>query len=152
MNSFVHRGKEVEFLQVTGEVLGSNKYSETHVSSSGGGGYVGKYGGNVSAPQIHSTAVTNHEFWIKTEDGVEVDIKLQGTDIPLRVGQRISVIAATRKGSERMWYSVLVNHSAGKHWFINKADDLNKLLKLEQCTGKSLIVAGCIKKLLFEPI
>ncbi len=38
MENFTHCGKEVEFWQVTGEVLGSNKYSETHVSVSSSGG------------------------------------------------------------------------------------------------------------------
>ncbi|EPO3011086.1 hypothetical protein [Vibrio cholerae] len=148
MEGFTYRGKDVEFWQVTGEVLGSNKYSETHVSvsSSGGGGYVGPNGGHVSAPTVHSSSssITNHEFWIKTEDGLEKDIKLRGVDIPLRPGQKITLISAGRKGSGNGWYSILVNHSAGKHWFINSADELNKKLKLELLTGKSLLIAGAI--------
>ena len=143
-NSFIHRGKNVEFWQVTGEVLGSNKYSETHVSSSGGGGYVGQHGGHVSAPTIHSSTVTNHEFWIKTEDGLEKPIKLRGIDVPLRPGQKITLISAGRKEAGSGWYSILVNHSAGKHWFINSAEELNKMLKLELLTGKSLLIAGAI--------
>ncbi|MBO0399812.1 hypothetical protein ACK36F_07690 [Aeromonas veronii] len=148
MEDFTHCGKEVEFWQVTGEVLGSNKYSETHVSvsSSGGGGYVGPNGGHVSAPSVHSTSstITNHEFWIKTEDGLEKDIKLRGVDVPLRPGQKITLISAKRKGADNGWYSILVNHSAGKHWFINSAEELNKKLKLELLTGKSLLIAGAI--------
>ena len=148
MEDFTHRGKDVEFWQVTGEVLGTDKYSETHVSvsSSGGGGYVGAYGGHVSAPTVHSTSstVTNHEFWIKTEDGLEKDIKLRGVDIPLRPGQKITLISAGRKGAGNGWHSILVNHSAGKHWFINNAEALNKKLKLELLTGKSLLIAGAI--------
>ncbi|MBI3285315.1 MAG: hypothetical protein HYZ65_10780 [Burkholderiales bacterium] len=144
MENFSHRNKVVQFWHVTGEVIGSNKYSETHVSSSGGGGYVGKHGGHVSAPQIHSTVVTNHEFWIKTPDGKEKDIKLAGVNIPLRVGQKITLISVGRKAAGSGWYAILVNHSAGKHWFINSVNDLNKLLKLELATGKSILFAALI--------
>lgn len=148
MEDFSHRGKKVEFWRITGEVLGSDKYSETHVSvsSSGGGGYVGPNGGYVSAPTVNSSSstVTNHEFWIKTEDGLEKDIKLRGVDIPLRPGQKITLISAGRKGAGSGWYSILVNHSAGKHWFINSAEELNKHLKLELLTGKSLLIAGAM--------
>lgn len=142
MESFIHRGKKIDFWKVTGEVLGSDKYSETHITSSGGGGYVGQNGGHVSAPTINSSTVTNHEFWIKTEDGLEKAIKLRGSDIPLRPGQKITLISAGIESSG--WYSILVNHSAGKHWIINSAVELNKLLKLELITGKSLLIAGGI--------
>jgi hypothetical protein len=141
MEDFSHRGKNVKFWSVTGEVIGTNKYSETHVSSSGGGGYVGQYGGHVSAPTIHSSTITNHEFWIKTEDGYEKDIKLRGVDIPLRAGQKITLISAGMKGEDTGWHCIFINHSAGKHWFINNEKGLNRKLELEVVTGKSVIFA-----------
>lgn len=144
MKNFTHRRKSVEFWKISGEVIGSNKFSETHVSSSGGGGYIGQHGGHVTAPTVRSETVTNHEFWIKTEDGLEKDIKLRGIDVPLRSGQKITLISAGIKGTNKGWYSILVNHSAGKHWFINSAEELNKTLKIEVITGKSLIVAIAI--------
>ena len=118
MDSFKHKNKEIEFWQVTGEVLGQNKYSETHVSSSGGGGHVTQHGGHVSAPKVHSTTVTNHEFWIKTDDGTEESVQLSGYDIPLREGQRITLISAGVKGYDSGYFSILVNHNTSKHWFI----------------------------------
>lgn len=143
MESFKHRGKEVEFWRTTGEVLSQNKYSETHVSQSGGGvGYVGKYGGYVSAPKIHSTTVTNHEFWIKQEDGSEKSFKLSGHDIPIREGQRISIITAGLKGSDSNYHSILVNHDTHEHWLLNNAKELNKHLKIDDISGKSLLIAG----------
>ncbi|WP_165313155.1 hypothetical protein [Vibrio ziniensis] len=142
MENFKHRNKEIKFWSVTGEILGQNKYSETHVSSSGGGGYVGQHGGHVSAPTVHSTTVTNHEFWIKKEDGSEKSIQLAGHDIPLREGQKITLISAGIKGKDSGYFSVLVNHNANQHWFVNKADSLNKLLKIDQISGKSIFIAG----------
>mgnify|MGYP000277111991 CR=1 FL=1 len=142
MENFKHRNKEIEFWSVTGEVLDQNKYSETHVSSSGGGGYVGKHGGHVSAPSVHSTTVTNHEFWIKKEDGSEKSVQLAGHDIPLRGGQKITLISAGIKGKDSGYFSVLVNHNANQHWFINKASSLNQHLKIEMASGKSILIAG----------
>lgn len=147
MKLFSHRGKHVEFWTITGEVLGSDKYSETHVTSSGGGGhvsgYVGPNGGTVSGrvdtPMVSSRSVTNHDFWIKTDNGQEKDIQLRGVDIPLRVGQKITLVSAGLKGRNKRWYAMLVNHNAGKRWIINRPEELNQKLNLEKMTGKSLI-------------
>ncbi|MFQ2209979.1 hypothetical protein ACK31V_04610 [Aeromonas caviae] len=142
MENFKHRNKEIEFWSVTGEIMAQNKFSETHVSSSGGGGYVGTHGGHISAPSVHSTTVTNHEFWIKTEDGSEESVQLAGCDIPLREGQKITLISAGVKGKGEGYYSVLVNHNANKHWFINEAGSLNKSLKIDLASGKSILITG----------
>lgn len=142
MQDFTHGDKTVEFTALIGEVVGSEKLSETHVSSSGGGGYVGKHGGHVSPAQIRSTSVINHEFWVRTDAGVERDVKLKGRDIPLRTGQRITLISATHKGGAgSSWYSVLVNHSAKKHWFLNSGPLLGKLLGLAPFNFKALLIS-----------
>lgn len=147
MDDFRHRRKNVVFWSVTGEVLGSNKYSETRISSSGGGGYVSGSGdhvsGYISAPTIHSRSITNHEFWIRTEDGFEEGIKFRNTDIPLRPGQKITLISAGRDKSWG-WYTILVNHSANRHYFMANAERLNQLLKLDLMSGKSLLIAGAM--------
>ena len=141
MQKFNHRGKIVGFWTITGVVLGSDKYSETHVSSSGGGGYVGPHGGHVTAPTVRSSTVTNHEFWIKTEDGAEEDIKFRCIDIPLRKEKKITIISAGQKGASKGWYAALINHNAKKYWHINKADDLCGLMKLETISLKSIVIS-----------
>ena len=110
MQDFSYRGKYVEFWQVTGKVLASDKYHETHISGRGGGGYIGQYGGRINPITIDSSTVINHEFWIKTEYGVEKDIKLRNINIPLRPGQIITLISAARKDADTGLYSILVNH------------------------------------------
>ena len=91
LESFKHNNKEIVFWEITGEVMSSNKHSETQVWSSGGGGYVGPQGGQVAAPTVQSRAITNHEFWLKTTDGKEKSIQLSDVDIPLREGQKITL-------------------------------------------------------------
>jgi len=151
--NFIHGRKEVEFWQKTGEVIGTNKFSETHVTSTGGGGtvggYVGPYGGHVggtiSAPAVSSHAITKHEFWIRTDEGKELPIKLSGVDIPLLAGQRITMIGASDKAIKKdwMWYTHLINHNAGTQSIINSVSELNKNLRLERFNwiGISILIA-----------
>lgn len=144
MKNFKHRKKEIEFWSETGEVLGSDKHSETHVSSSGGGGHLHNGSGYISSPSVNSTTITNHEFWIKKEDGTEKDIKLRGVDIPLRPGQKVTIVSAGHVNKDKGVYSILVNHSANKHWFINNAIGLNKHLNIDGISGKSLLIGGAL--------
>lgn len=139
MEDLTYKGKEFEFWGLTGEVLSSSKNSETQVYSTGGG-QVGS-GGYVSPPQVYSTSITNHEFWIKKEDGTEEPIRLRGVDIPLRAGQKITIISARKKGSGTGYISILVNHTAGKHWYVHDAKELRKYLKVFRITGVSLLIA-----------
>ena len=118
MNPFAYKGKSVEFEAVTGEVLGSNKYAETRVHATGGGGYMHDGSGQISAPTITSTVTTKHEFWVKSESGQEVPVKLSGIDVPLRPGQKVTMISARRKGKgkDNSYWVLLVNHDANRWW------------------------------------
>lgn len=131
----------MQFNVVTGEILGSNKFSETHVSSSGGGGYVGRDGGHIRAPQVSSSTTTNHEFWIKTEEGKEKSIQLKGYDIAIREGQKISIITATTPQSKSSYYCSLINHNAQNFSRIASGLDLNTNLKIKPLTGLSFWLA-----------
>ena len=122
------------FSQVTGRVLDSSKWSETHVSG-GGGGTPPSYGGNhpeAKSVDIRSTVTTEHEVWIKDEDtGKEQDIRLSGVDVPLRAGQRITLISLRgwRNGREknRLDNVRLVNHDAGGYWQLQSTDKVRDL-------------------------
>ena len=84
-------GKEFKFWTRTGEVISSNKRSETHIMSSGGGGHVDpQYGGHVAAAQVSSKVVTVHEFWFREENGKEIAVNMRDVNIPLAVGQKIT--------------------------------------------------------------
>ena len=144
MESFFHCGKEVEFWGVTGEVLSTDKFSETHVRSTGGGGSVsghvhpqhgGQVSGYVAPPVIKSTVVTNHEIWIRTADGKEKNYDLSGKDIPLRAGQKVTVIYAGLKEATNGWTVLFVNHNAGKYWILTSPEYLVKRLKLDHYHG-----------------
>ena len=137
MQEFEYNGTVVEFWKIVGEVLGSQKHSETRVTSSGGGGHMNQGTGYVSAPVVSSHTILHHDFWLKTPEGREVPIQLTGVDIPLREAQKITVIAAKNKKKEKGRYAVLVNHSAGRHWLLDQTRNLNEAFEVEKVTNKS---------------
>ncbi len=122
--------KTIQLVVSTGEVLSSDKSYETRVTSSGGGGYVGQYGGKVAAPKISSHTVERHEFWIRSEDGVELSFQLSNANIALRQGQKVSVISAARPSDEHMYVAAIVNLSASTATRVYSDEELAKQLGL----------------------
>lgn len=106
------------FERVKGTVIGAQKISETKIYSSGGGGYVGQYGGRVQAPKIHSTSSTNMDFFLLKEDGIEVNVKLRDRDIPLREGQQVTMLMAKKSRNDSAYWVGLFNHNTMKIHFL----------------------------------
>jgi hypothetical protein len=130
MKELVCNGKTIVFTCITGEVMAEKKWSETRITSSGGGGYVHpQHGGHISAPEVSSVVTTKTEFWLKTSSGEEKDVKLND-DIPLRAGQNITVVSAGLRNGKFSYYSIIVNHTAKKYWIIREGGSLNTLLKI----------------------
>lgn len=138
MNDFIHGKKRLRFWPVTGEVIGSSKHSQTQVYGAGGGGYLHQGSGYLSGGHISSSSVTCHEFWLRLDDGTEMPVSLRGVDIPLRPGQRITLICAGLADSQEGGYCILVNHSANRYWFINDASDLNGRYGIEVAKGRTI--------------
>lgn len=111
----------LKFSVATGIVMDNKKWSETHVSG-GGGGRGTVIAGQVNMPRVEITSRTStqQEFWIR-EDGTgqELPFRLSGADVPLRSGQRISVVSVSAMrsgeavGQGRSINVLLVNHDAG---------------------------------------
>lgn len=78
-------------------IAGVSNWSETHVrgSSSGGGGYIGPYGGTVSAPSVSvsSTVKNKHQFFLVYGNGHEVPITITDLDFPTRDGQVVDTVS-----------------------------------------------------------
>ncbi|MGL6243572.1 hypothetical protein [Pseudomonas sp.] len=141
MHTFTHADKTVVFTVLSGEVVGSEKLSETRVTTTGGVPVNGK-DGDLTPVRVSSVSIINHEFWVKTPDGVEHDVKLRGVDIPLRTGQQISLISALKKDGSPL-HTILLNHTASKRWILRDASVLNTELELTPFNWKTvLIVSG----------
>lgn len=131
MNNFKHGKREIEFWTTSGEVMDSAKRSETHISSSGGGGHVSRDGGYVAPPTIQSKVITKHEFWMKTDEGQEMPVQLEGLDIPLLPGQKVTMLSVKKKDKDSGHYATLINHSAGQYWPVSKAGTLLSNFKMD---------------------
>jgi|GEM_PF-6579196 len=150
MYDFGNNSKQVsyiKFYRTTGTVLEHKRSSETHVSSSGGGGYVGKYGGHVEAAQVHSKVITTDDIWIETENGNEEKISLTNYDVALRSGQKISIFYAILEGEDSGPYMLLVNHSDGQtHWL------KGRMKFMQEKFNKIYFYFGCLSCLLVIPM
>lgn len=138
MNDFIHGKKRLRFWTVTGEVIGSSKHSETQVYGDGGGGYLHQGSGFISGGNFSSSSITCHEFWLHLDDGTEMPVSLTGVDIPLRPGQRITLISAGLADSDGGRYCTLVNHAANRYWSICNAATLNEGFGIEVAKLRTL--------------
>lgn len=110
--------RTVEFTLLTGAVTSSQKHAETHVRSSGGGGFLHKGTGYVSAPVVTSRIVTKHEFWLHTDDDRDIPVNLSNVHVSVAEGHKVSLVSAKVSGLDNAPLVLLINHNAKGHWFI----------------------------------
>ncbi len=112
--------KTIEYSTVTGTVTSSKKFSETNVSVSGGGASVSGFGRFTSVTTnpvyVSDDSYINHEIWLTTDDGKEKSVKICGSDIPLREGQKITLIYLVNKGVSNSVLCVLINHNNRQYY------------------------------------
>ncbi len=100
-----------------GEIIGQQKWSETKVSSSGGGGYVGPQGGHVSSPTITSETKTKQEIWIREEDGLESSLELSNKAFPVNNGQRVWIaLGAKSTNVDTARYLIAYNQASDRYF------------------------------------
>ena len=82
-----------------GKVVSMSRWSDTHVSSSGGGGYVGQSGGYVSPPVVRSSVKQRLEVFVKDENGKEQSFDLsEPVDVSFREGSNLQIIWGSLRG------------------------------------------------------
>lgn len=114
-----------------GEVLDAKKWSETHVSSSGGGSSMTPDGYYTARPvTVTSTVVTRDEIFLRQRDGKEHAIQLSGVDLPTRVGHVLAAVWMIKKGKERGPYVMFHNYSMDDTRFVDSG--LNSVLAMRK--------------------
>lgn len=124
MTKFVFDATKVRLTHVSGTVISSKKHSETHITSSGGGGYVGPKGGYVAAPRVHSTVHRTHEMWLRTASGVEQQFRFVNLDVPLCESQQVTVLVAGTADGKQSRLVEVINHAAGTRTGLIRMNDL----------------------------
>jgi hypothetical protein len=104
---------------VSGTVVSSQKHTQTHVYSEGGGGRItaGRnivgdpvLRGKIEAPTMKSYTSTTHEIFLQLENGQELSLAFPYDDIALREGHFITLLPMFRVGVADGYYARLFNH------------------------------------------
>jgi hypothetical protein len=99
----------------SGLILHVAKISNTHITSSGGGGYLHNGSGHVAAATVRSTVEVITTIYFKRLDGSEVTHKYNG-DISAREGQTLHRISINNS------YYQLINSSLGEAYSIGRTN------------------------------
>lgn len=102
-------GTKFEFYRHEAQVLEGRRWSETQISSSGGGGYLINGTGVVRSPKITSRTEDRAEYWVRFDDGTETSFEAT-SDFRCRAGQRLTLVCAVAKGNERGPFLLSYNH------------------------------------------
>lgn len=106
-----------------GQIVGTHERTSLHTtttsSTSGGSGYIHPtYGGHVSAPSTTTTTSTtsrHHQtFFIRKEDGVELEVDFIDLDFPVRDGAHVAIVYAGDRWSNRGYPVAAVNLDTGR--------------------------------------
>ncbi len=108
-------GTQVWLCKRTGIVDSVKDWSETYVSSSGGGGYLQEGTGHVSAPTVSSTSVHRQVFFLKYEDGTQEEF--QTTLISVGAGHKVTTVWGAKQGKDKGHNLGLYNHTTKTYAF-----------------------------------
>lgn len=138
-------GGKLWFCAMTGRVVGEKKWSETRISSSGGGGYINQGSGFISAPQVSTRVSTRHEFWLQAPDGEERCVELNDSNTAVREGQILTAVWGARVGKESGPYLFVHNHTAAKEsWLIANEKVLLKGMGLADPFLRCTLAGGAV--------
>ncbi len=137
---FRHFDHELYFFALTGQVLDTQKRSNTHLSASHAhsastGGYVyggyGSMGGSTnSSVHISSYNTTEHEFWIKLSDGSEACFGFSDSNIQMRAGQWLTLIFVRPADTKNGLLCAIYNHASKAYQTVMSADAINRRFAL----------------------
>lgn len=134
--TFSMYGHTVEFYRgPRGVVLDSQKRTESHVYSTGGGGTLYNGRGYVAAPQVNTVNTLHQHIWIQGANGTEHCVKLHNVDVPLRPGQIVTTLTVSKPTLDHVYNAVLVNHSSQRYSELLSAEEINKWLGLVREPG-----------------
>lgn len=101
----------MKFIEFTGEVVGSETWSQTRVSGKSSGMSYGGIG--VSNGRTTSSVTNVGQVWVKTDEGEEIAVRVNPDKFATREGHRVSMIVnAPKSGPAQM--VAAINHATGK--------------------------------------
>lgn len=84
----------MDFIELSGTVVGSETWSQTRVSGSSSGAYIGGIG--TSSGRTTSTVTNVSQMWLKTDEGSEIPVRINPDKFAAREGHRVSMLVTIR--------------------------------------------------------
>lgn len=115
--------RQVEIHSMSGEVMGSRKWTTTEISGGGGVGVISQGSGYIEQDEVKSETTTHDQIIIRAADGKEESLKVKDLDLAVRDGHWVSLIRAIPSGRKEGPCVAILNHNTGSLDFINSAVD-----------------------------
>jgi hypothetical protein len=111
-------GKTIDWERLSGNALGVQKYTKTHVSG----------GGENSS--VSSRIETITEFDVVKQNGQEVHVKISGDRVRVRDGQIVSVLSCHNQ-KKSLTNCIFINHNSQEWYWLLRGGHWGFLLPLE---------------------
>lgn len=118
-------GAVVRLQVFTGVVMELRTWTETRVTSSGGGGAVYQGTGFVSGTRVSSQVTRHDHLFVRDRDGNERSVRLTNVDLPVRNGSLVSTVLGIHEGQSHGYHVGIYNHDT--HVWTPIADGVRRL-------------------------
>jgi len=111
---------------VAGQVIDNALWSDTQVSSRGGGGLTLMGFGYNRRVKVKSEVIPRQRIAVRTRGGLHVFVEQSGSHIPVAVGQDVEVVRAFGHDTRQEADVALVNRSSGRWYWVGWDVDAGK--------------------------
>lgn len=119
-------GHEFTLRFIPGTVIANDLWSETQVTSRGGGGMTVAGFGYNSAPKVRSQAIAKQRIGVRSP-GRDMFVDQAGSHIPVAIGQDVELVQAS--GHRSQGIVAIVNRSSGQWFWIGSQMDAGSLIR-----------------------
>lgn len=106
-------GATFHFDIVLGRVANEQKWSETRVWGSGGGGCIGRHGGHLAPVQLRSAVDLNQEIWLQLPDGSPYCLHVKNMNVQVLERHLVSVVLIRTGRQTDGWVGLVCNLATG---------------------------------------
>jgi hypothetical protein len=100
VNNVIVGGRNISIYRFTGEVIDSQRSSETSITSHNNG-------------QVSSYTSHYNEIFLRDKEGKEVSVEVASAGVPVRAGNTVTVLWGILSGKDKGPYTTVYNHDTG---------------------------------------
>ena len=112
MEPFKYQDREISFSILRGKVINHEKMYSPELYS--------------NADRFEVANNISQDIWLLKEDGTEVSVRVNNQNIPIRVGQFVSILTITNiQNNNKSVRAFILNHNAKEHWHLTQKSELS---------------------------